>query len=71
MVFASILQEQHMTKYNYKYILITRVPNGSVEVSLGPIILDRPKSTNFTTVKSLLSIIKIFSSFKSLWAIPY
>ena len=42
-----------------------------MEVSLGPTIFERPKSTNLTSAWFVLSVIRIFSSLRSLWAIPY
>jgi hypothetical protein len=51
-------------------IKVTSVPNGSVDVSLGPSIFERPKSTNLSSELSESSTIIMFSSFKSLCAIP-
>ena len=55
-----------MTTFHYKKNKLTSVPNGSSEVSFGPMILERPKSTIFKSLESLLSAIRIFSGFKSL-----
>jgi len=43
-----------------------RVPNGSVAVYFGPIILERPKSTILGIAESKVELIIIFSSFRSL-----
>lgn len=42
-----------------------KVPKGSLQVSFGPIIFERPKSTNFGFASSSEVVIKMFSGFKS------
>ena len=42
-----------MTKSYEKRAIITKVPKGSVDVSEGPIILERPKSTSFSSLSSV------------------
>ena len=59
-------QEQHKTIVKIKLESLTNVPNGSKLVSLGPMILERPKSTIFKSVSSLEVTIRMFSGFKSL-----
>ena len=46
------------------------VPKGSSAFSVGPIIFDSPKSTNFGVELSSSLLIMMFSSFTSLWTIP-
>ena len=48
----------------------TRVPKGSVHLSLGPKMIDNPKSTIFSSASSPEEVIKMFSGLRSLWTTP-